>query len=220
MPDYKEAKAHGATIAGNRVELRRYRDIARDDDARPEDRRHAFAVLMGAAQVKDPTVSDRARAVEVLRLDDPDPLTGEELVLALSRAVDSVRDNAGEPVWTPLEAVLPFEWCGGFMYMGAHEARILCGSPDKRTRKTVFMYKHGITRRYLMIGDDLQAYGYAASFCEVGDPAYTWLPMEDAIARVFEDIDQFGADRTTKYNSAFIAERNARLTAAGYTVVS
>jgi hypothetical protein len=222
MNEHQRGKAHGATILTNRGALEGFFATAQDPTADTNARYFARGVIMGAAQTIDAGANHMTLAISTLGLDKPAPpapLSGDELILALSRAVDTVRENAHTPVWTPLEAVLPYGWCGGFMYMGAHEARILNGSPDRRKRKTIFMYKHGITRRYLFIGDDLQAYGYMPDFCEIGDPAYSWLPMDRAVERAFEGVEEFGDKRTTKYNEAFIAERNARLVAAGITVV-
>lgn len=223
MNHYQRGKAHGATITDKRDELEHYLRILRDRTADTNERYFARGVIMGGAQRLDKSANHLSAAITALGLDKPAkpaPPAGEDLVLAITRAVDEVRDGINKPVWTPLEAVLPYDWCGGFMYMSAHEARILNGSPDGRKRKTIFLYKHGITRRYLFIGDDLQAYTYQPEQCEIGDPAYTWTPMDAAIERVFEDLDDLGAERTTRYDDAFIAERNARLVAAGYQVIS
>ena len=215
-------KRLGATLADDRPALDYYYGHMQDTDAEVSVRRFARGVVMGAAQVNHPDATDVGAAVRALGLDKPAPpapLTGDELVLALSRAVDAVREDAHTPVWTPLEAVLPYDWCGGFMFMAAREGRVLAGSPDRRKRKMFFEYKHGVTRRYLIVGDDLQAYTYRSDACEIGDPAYSWTPMENAIEHVFEGIEEFGAERTTKYSAEYIAERNARLVAAGFTVV-
>lgn len=152
-----------------------------------------------------------------------------DLVLALSRAVDAARDDQqGPAVWVPLEATLPIEECAGFMYMGATEARIYdplgprdadC-NPIIEQRQLIFLYKHGITRRYLNVGDDLNTYVYKPSMCQVGDPVYQAVKIDRAIHEAFEGIEGFfRASRTTPYGPEYIAERNARLIAAGYRVV-
>lgn len=103
----------------------------------------------------------------------------DDLSLAISRALDKIRDGMGEPNWLALEALLPQNECGGFMAMGVSHARIYdplgprhsdC-SPDLGVPcRYIFLYKHGITRRYLNIGEDLSCYEYKASMCELGDP--------------------------------------------------
>jgi hypothetical protein len=90
-----------------------------------------------------------------------------EIALAISRILDQLRENAGEPVWLPLELTVPADWCDGYMWMGATKART-----PKGEQVTVFCYKHGITRHYLNIGDDLELYRYRADLCEIGDPVY------------------------------------------------
>lgn len=56
-----------------------------------------------------------------------------------------------EPDWAPLEAFLPYDLCGGFMWMQADE---LDGAGE------VQAYKHGDTRRYLYLDVDAQPYEY------------------------------------------------------------
>lgn len=142
-----------------------------------------------------------------------------DLALALARAVDAVRDGIGEPVWTPLEALLPIEECGGFMYMGATVDTRTIQQGGGIERRTIFAYKHGITRKYLHIGDDLRTYVYLTTRCTLDDPLYQLMNTEHIIRLVFADVERFGATRETKYNAEYIAERNARLVAAGYAVI-
>jgi hypothetical protein len=225
MNHYQRGKGHGAVITDDRNALEHFLTIARDRTAETNERHFARGVIMGAGQRLDKSANHFTAAIKALGLDKPGdaelatpaPLSGDELVLALSRAVDAVRENAGTPVWTPLEAVLPYEWCGAFMFMGAQE--YLTVGSNGFERRTVFLYKHGITRRYLNIGEDLNAYTYRPNMGDIDEPVYQRMRMETAIATVFERIEQYGADRTTKYDAAFIADRNARLVAAGYTVV-
>lgn len=169
-----------------------------------------------------------------------------ELVLAISRAVDSVRDGITDQavVWVPLEALLPFDECHGFMFMGAHvgacwpdglavdsQARkngpygyitdaIDCyGKPW--VRRTIFEYKNGITRKYLHIGEDLRCYAYHGNLRTADDVA-TYQPFrtERMIDLAFDGIEELGATRTTAYDDEFRAARNARLAEAGYTVIN
>lgn len=154
----------------------------------------------------------------------------DDLALNISRVLDDLRAGMENPVWTPLEALLPMEWCGGFMFMGAPEVRIYnagtikrnaTGAPDFDScpRLRMFLYKHGITRRYLNIGEDLNCYEYRSALCDVGNPIYSRVPTEAAIAHPFADLAEFGATRSTVYNDEYIAARNARLVAAGFRVV-
>jgi hypothetical protein len=155
----------------------------------------------------------------------------DDLATDIARILDELRAGMENPVWTPLEALLPMEWCGGFMFMGAPEVGIYnagtikrdaTGAPDFTScpRMRMFLYKHGITRRYLNIGEDLNCYEYRSALCDVGDPIYSLLPTEVAIARPFADLAELGATRTTVYNDDYIAARNARLVAAGFRVIS
>lgn len=170
-------------------------------------------------------------------------MTTDDLTLAMSKAVDAVRDGITEPVWTPLEALLPPEWCDGFMFMGAYTGAcwpdgLAVDSQAKKNdagdyitraldcygnpwvRRTIFDYKHGITRKYLHIGEDLRCYAYHGSLRTADDLAtYQPFPTDRMIDLAFYGLTDMGADRTTKYNADFIAERNARLVRAGFTVI-
>lgn len=148
-----------------------------------------------------------------------------DLALTLSKAVDTVRAGIREPVWTPLEALLPMDWCDGFMFMGGTaDCRIFesDGIRPEPTRRAVFAYKHGITRRYLHIDSNLGTCFYRGDLIDPDDhkrPVYQRLGVEAAIEAVYEDIEQFRADHTTKYDADYIAERNRRLIEAGYSVI-
>ncbi len=56
-----------------------------------------------------------------------------------------------EPEWAPLEAFLPRDLCGGFMWMNASTVDEV---------GPVQSYKHSITRRYLHLDADAQPYEY------------------------------------------------------------
>lgn len=157
-----------------------------------------------------------------------------DLILAVSRAVDAARDGiGGPPVWVPLEAVLPQDECAGFMFMGAKVGAIMpkplavlrawdeAEPPSEWDRRMIFSYKHGITRRYLHIGEDLLPYAYRGSNVDFSLSTYSHVHqgMDYAIRCAFDGIEQMGATRSTAYNDEYIAERNRRLQAAGYTVV-
>lgn len=142
--------------------------------------------------------------------------TDHDLTLAISRAVDAVRDGINEPVWVPLEALLPAEWCDGWMFMGGAIARVM---QDNYASRAIWSYKHGITRHYLHIGDDLRVYRYRSDLCEIGDPLYERVNTEWTIHVVYDGIEELGATRSTAYNAEYVAARNARLVAAGYQVI-
>lgn len=149
-----------------------------------------------------------------------------DLALTITKALDQLREDAGSPIWTPLEALLPQEWCAGFMFMGTDQRKVmpdglvlLRDDADRSTwaDRTIFSYKHGITRRYIHIGDDLRCYAYRASDGPDG-ASYSPVRTETAIEVVFDKIEQYGGTRTTAYDFDFIRARNERLVAAGFTV--
>lgn len=101
-------------------------------------------------------------------------------ILAISRIVDQVAEEylGDEPDWDPLHVVLPLEWCAGFMWMfRAQEGDAV-----------IEMYKHGITRRYLMLDQLNRAYRYT------GD-GHIRIPVAVAVERVFEGIAEMGLDQ-------------------------
>jgi hypothetical protein len=135
-----------------------------------------------------------------------------------------------EPDWAPLEAVLPIEHRGGFMFIGYALGGIR-------------MYKHGITRQYLMLlpADEIEGSPWEDSrgaACSVRDhPAaiafsgggdtpdkYRVIPVAWAVELAFEGIERLTggvADpREVNYDQAYRAERDAALAAAGWTVIS
>jgi hypothetical protein len=113
----------------------------------------------------------------------------------------------GEPDWAPLEAVLPLEECGGFMFMGYYP-------PGGNREGAIRLYKHGITRHYLNLHPSGQAYRYDAV-----TGGYRKLDLEQAIAAAFEGLEALGGTRSTVYDEEYRRQRNARLAEAGYTVI-
>jgi hypothetical protein len=87
----------------------------------------------------------------------------------------------GEPDWEPLEATIPFEWCGSFMFMGySGEIRL---------------YKHGLTRRYLNVDLQGTTYRYAHDG-DIDTPGfYVRQPRAEAIEHVFEPLEEMGYTR-------------------------
>ena len=134
-----------------------------------------------------------------------DDLKRHELILAMSRALDEVRATieSGEPDWDPLHGVLPFEHCHGFMWMAR----------ANWDGAIIEQYKHGITRRYLMLSHDGRAFLYRAK-------RYVEIPTQRAIDRVFEGIEEMGATRATRYDDAYRREKYRRLRELGWTVVT
>ena len=108
--------------------------------------------------------------------------------------------GAHEPDWGPLEKVLPFKWCGGFMFMGYVGA--------------IRLYKHGLTRHYLNADPEGNCYLYDSEFDE-----YFRVPRKRAIKTVFAGLEEMGYKRTTKCTPEVMAERRRRMEEAGYTVV-
>lgn len=112
-----------------------------------------------------------------------------------------------DPDWGPLELVLNEKWLDGFMFMGKHP--IDAAHPNK----ILHQYKHGITRRYLILDNEGIAYRY--------DPkgnTYHPIPLEQAVDRAFEGIERMGETRESKYNREYIERRNKALMEAGFTV--
>ena len=109
--------------------------------------------------------------------------------------------GAHEPDWDPLEKVLPYEWCGGFMFMG-YEGEIR-------------MYKHGLTRRYINVDPAGNTYLYNG----VSESHFP-VPLEEAIEHVFEHIEAMGYARETKCTEEVMAERRRRMEEAGWTIVT
>ncbi len=129
----------------------------------------------------------------------------DEMILRVSRAVDRwAEEHLGDdPDWGPLEAAIPREWCGGFMWM------------NRTTFEgtTIELYKHGITRRYLNLDHDGGAWRYV-------HPRFEPVPLPEAVDNVFCGLEAMGYDRTTVYDDEFIRRKHAELRAAGWTVIS
>jgi hypothetical protein len=132
-------------------------------------------------------------------------LDKHEKILALSQMLDQwAEENLGDdPNWKPLEAVLPAEWCGGFMWMN----RVV----DKGV--VIELYKHGITRLYLNLDADGGAHRWTGS-------GYEPMQLEEAIDRAFDGIEETGWDRTIVYDDEVKAEKYRALREAGWTVIT
>ncbi len=128
-----------------------------------------------------------------------------EMILRISRAVDRWAEQhlGDDPDWGPLEAAIPREWCGGFMWMNRTSFE----------GTTIELYKHGITRRYLNLDHDGGAWRYV-------HPRFEPVPLPEAVDDVFRGLEATGYDRTTVYDDEFIRRKHAELRAAGWTVIS
>ncbi len=109
--------------------------------------------------------------------------------------------GAHEPDWEPLEKALPFESCGGFMFMGYSGV--------------IRMYKHGLTRRYLNLDPEGNSYRY-----DWKDHRYIPQSLSDALDVAFEGIEAMGYTRETPYTDDVRAERVKALADAGWTTVT
>lgn len=76
-----------------------------------------------------------------------------------------------DPDWTGLEALLPLELCGPFMWMGGV---VLADGT------VLGEYKHFDTRRYLHLDESGATYGYR------GDAGYCRVRHHDAVEHVFD----------------------------------
>lgn len=116
---------------------------------------------------------------------------------------DKLREefHMDDPVWGPLEKVLPYRWCGAFMYMGRTEG--------------IHLYKHGFTRHYLNLDDDGNAYRYLPA-------SNRYVPMNrlEAIENVFEGLALMGIDRSTAYDDEAVRRRRKAIEASGRSHIS
>lgn len=152
--------------------------------------------------------SPRVKASEVWDENDQARAMAErDLELTIRRIADQLASDylSGPPNWEPLEATLPREWLGAFMWMG----RVRQDAAD------IQMYKHGITRSYLNLDLDGNAYAYNAS-----TRRYQLISRQQAIDTVFDGLEESGWTRETVYDDEFIAAKHKALQKAGWTVLS
>ena len=105
-----------------------------------------------------------------------------------------------EDYWRPLESLLGRNRCVGFMFMG-------------RLANGINQYKHGISRQYLFLDDDVVAYE------RVHDGRFRRIAMSEAIARIVEPLREIGETLETPYDSEYISRKDAVLRAAGFEVL-
>ena len=104
-----------------------------------------------------------------------------------------------EANWRPLETKLGTARCAGFMFMGRLNG--------------INQYKHGLSRRYLFLDDEGQAYEAA------GRNEFREIPFDEALARVEEPLKELGETLETAYDDAYVSRKDAALQAAGIEVL-
>src|ERR1700686_1110598 len=104
-----------------------------------------------------------------------------------------------EANWKPLEARLGAARCAGFMFMGRLNG--------------INQYKHGLSRRYLFLDDDLKAYEKG------GQNEFRENPFDKAVARVNEQLKELDETLETAYDDAYVGRKEAVLRAAGIEVL-
>jgi hypothetical protein len=90
-----------------------------------------------------------------------------------TRVLGEIR--VGRPDWAPLENAIPYEWCGGFMFMGYVD--------------DIRLYKHIHTRHYLNLDSTGRTYRYRGG-------GYVRTSFEAAIEHVFEGLAELGLNRS------------------------
>jgi len=104
-----------------------------------------------------------------------------------------------EANWKPLETRLGAVRCAGFMFMGCLNG--------------INQYKHGLSRLYLFLDDDGQAYEAA------GRNEFREISFNEALARVEEPLKELGETLETLYDDAYVNRKEAALRAAGVEVL-
>ena len=104
-----------------------------------------------------------------------------------------------EANWRPLETKLGTARCAGFMFMGRLNG--------------INQYKHGLSRRYLFLDDEGQAYEAA------GRNEFRKISFDEALARVEEPVKELGETLKTPYDDAYVSRKDAALQAAGIEVL-
>jgi hypothetical protein len=77
----------------------------------------------------------------------------------------------------------------------------------------VNFYKHGISRRYLLMDDS------GRTFATRGERGFAEIPFAEALARVEQPLRGMGASLETPYDDEYIARKAEALRAAGIEMV-
>jgi len=104
-----------------------------------------------------------------------------------------------EANWKPIETKLGAVRCAGFMFMGCLNG--------------INQYKHDLSRRYLFLDDEGQAYEAA------GRNEFREISFNEALARVEEPLKELGETLETSYDDAYVNRKEAALRAAGIEVL-
>jgi len=104
-----------------------------------------------------------------------------------------------ESNWKPLEERLGSTRCAGFMFMG----RV----------NSINQYKHGISRRYLLLDDEGRAHQ------AFGRNEFREIPFEEALALVEAPLKELGATLESPYDSAYVRLKEATLREVGIEVL-
>ena len=123
-------------------------------------------------------------------------------VLKLSKAADVGAQELARagPDFSPLSKAIPVAWRFAFMWMGE----------TFKSDDPIQVYKHGITRRYLLL--DHRGNAFRPTTLE---PTSIW----EAIESVYDGIELTSYFRETPYTTSVIAERSRALRATGWSVV-
>ena len=105
-----------------------------------------------------------------------------------------------EPQWRPLENRLGRTRCVGFMYMGKING--------------VHLYKHGITRTYLMADDAGNCYRPTGKGC------YTQADWKEELALLENWLKSLGATLETPYDERFLARKRQALQKEGISLLT
>lgn len=104
------------------------------------------------------------------------------------------------PNWLPLERLLGWSRCAGFMYMGRVNG--------------INLYKHGISRTYLNLDDNGNCY-------VKGPPgSYIRSDFQRELLKLEKDLQSLLATLETPYDEIFIAQKRAILRQEGISLLT
>ena len=106
--------------------------------------------------------------------------------------------------WVALEKLLGPALLGQFMFM----------NNDLYQGIMLYHYKHGMTRKYLILDKDLHTY-----HCLSDGKCYK-CQLADALEHVFKDCEILGAIPGQNYDDEFRTKRDEGLRKAGYNVIT
>ena len=122
--------------------------------------------------------------------------------MSVSKSVDKWAQNMvrAHPDFVPLAKAIPGTWLQAFMWMGR----------TSESNGAIEVYKHGITRRYLLLDHNGNAFRPTSL-----EPTSIW----EAIESVYDGLELTSYSRETPYTTSIVAERSRALRAAGWKVV-